>query len=623
MYSFPNSTRSHVRGKTPKQIAEDPQLSPFAGNLIPLTLSNRNLTQRVKHKTVGEGTFGRVNVETLDEGKGQVATKYFLRNEDLEQNLSEIITLKYLKGYPNVAQYVGVSSVNSQGNPQPFPALIMAKAQSSLVGSNVNRSWPTLFQTIVDILHGYYVLHSLGIAHRDTKPDNILRTAYGETWITDFGKSRYVADHIPILDAYTGTRWYCSPEILLKSLLKEKEDILFANGVPEFSYSWFAHDCWGLGVSILELITDIPIFAHDGRRDILHKIFSIMGTPTPSDGELHRLFLLYQRMYGEIRSVRKPLDNIFSLFLASNMHVDPSESGLDALATMMEGLLTYDPAKRFTATQALECLGQLPAPIPRPLCVATYTLPSPPKRIDNLLSIVYALASIKDENEFTISRRSKYIVIDRVCIYLFSFLNTYPDSAESKHTTALVITALILSSCVFNIYGDGFLLNFGKSFGVPEKMVVHYLQMFFQMDISFYGVTFLDRMISTFQPASLLQQKQCGLLNLLCFQQMMYFKYADRVDELIDVCVRAVQNPQSTLCKDFVDRDYDSSNLFVAKAAVIETIVSDLERDMNGRNENVVRALRRAEFLHLKPDEQRQFINRHTRSRKATRKVSS
>ena len=623
MYSFPNSTRSHVSGKTPQQIGEDPQLRPFAENLIPLTLSGRNLTRRSKHKTVGEGTFGRVNLETLDEGKGQVATKYFLRNEDLEQNLSEIVTLKYLKGYPNVAQYVGVSSVNSQGVQQPFPALIMAKAQSSLVGSRVNRSWPTLFQTIVDILRGYHVLHSLGIAHRDTKPDNILRTAYGETWITDFGKSRYVADHIPILDAYTGTRWYCSPEILLKSLLKEKEDILAAHGIPEFSYSWFAQDCWGLGTSILELITDIPIFAHDGRRDILHKIFSIMGTPTPRDGELHRLCLLYQRMYGELRAVRKPLDNIFSVFLASNMHVDPSESGLDALATMIEGLLTYDPAKRFTPAQALECLGQLPAPIPRPLCVATYTLPSPPKRIDHLLSIIYGLASIRDESGFTISRRSKYIVIDRACVYLFSFLQNYPDFAESKNMTAIVITALILSSCLFNIYGDGFLLNFGKSFGIPEKMVVHYLQMFFQLDMPFYGVTFLDRMLSTFKPLSLLQQKQCGLLNLLCFQQMMYFNYADRIDELIDACVQTVNNPQSTLRTDLVDRDYDYSNLFVAKASVIEKIGSDLDRAMGGRNENVVRALRRAEFLQLKPDEQRQFINRHTRSRKSRRKVSS
>ena len=615
MYSFPNSVRSHTKGKTVNEIANDPHLGPFFENIAPLSNTVRNLTRRVKQKTLGKGTFGRVNLETLSNGRSQVATKYFVNNEDFEQNLSEIITLNYLKGYPNVAQYVGISSKNADGTNLPFPALVMAKAQSSLVGTNVNRSWPMLRQTIRDILHGYYVLHSLGIAHRDTKPDNMLRTAYGETWITDFGKSRYVANHIPLLDGYMGTPLFCSPELLMISLLQQLKD----NTIPDFNCNWYAHDCWAVGVSILEILTDLPYFEGNGRRELLHNMFHKKGTPSPEDGVTFRpLYQMFQKYYGEIRSIRKPFSNTLGMFLDSAMHVDIPPEEHASLVTMLHGFLTYDPVKRWTIRQALEFLGEHPAPIPRPLSYANVSIPNSPTHMERIVQTLYMHCSIPADDGFMISRKSKYIVLDRACAYIFLYLANHEVKSESKEIVALAITSLILASCLLNGYGSGYRLDFIKEYGIPETSAIEYMQEFVQLDMPLYGRTILDTMIEHVRPYSPLVQKQCGLLNLLCFQHMLYGSYRDRISELVEVCARIVTNPQSSLRTELSEKDYDHPDLF-QKRGTLERIVQDIRNGMGDRNANVTQALRQVEFAKMSNKDRDQYVQNFVKTRSRRR----
>jgi serine/threonine protein kinase len=624
MFSYPNSVRSHARGKTVEQIADDPRMAPFADSIAPLSNTVRNLTRRVKRATLGQGTFGRVNLETLSNGRSQVATKYFARTEELEQNLSEIVTLHYLKGYPNVAQYVGIASTNAEGNNLAFPALVMARAQSSLVQAHVNYFWPLLYQTILDILRGYFVLHSLGIAHRDTKPDNMLRTAYGETWVTDFGKSRYLTPYISLQDAYPGTIWYCSPEVLLASLVKQQRDQLRDASIPECSLDWYAHDCWAVGVSILEILTNVPIFAEQGRRETLKKMFQIKGTPGPEDGETFRLFQLFQKYYGEVRTVRKPFSFALSVLLDTSLHVDIMEGEQKALVTMLQGFLTYDPAKRWTARQALEFLGEDPAPIPRPLLYANRLIPNTSSSIERIVQTMYRLVSSPDDEGYSLSRKSRYIILDRACVYLVWFLANREVASESKEIVALSMSCLILASCLFNGYGHGFRLDFGKVFGISSDEIVEHLRMFLQMDLPFYGTTILDTLLDNVKPSSVLGQKQCGLLNLLCFQHMLYVSYRDRIAELVSVCGAMVRNPQSRLCTELSGPDYDHADLMFRKRAVLEGIVQDMRHGMGDRNANVSQALAQAEFAQLSNLGRNQYVRNFVngaKSRRTTRRL--
>ncbi|KAF9426054.1 hypothetical protein BGZ94_006987 [Podila epigama] len=157
-------------------------------------------------------------------------------------------------------------------------------------------------------------MHSLGIMHRDMKPENLLVS--GDTVkIADFGLAR----DIKIKSSYTtyvSTRWYRAPEVLLKSS----------------SYSC-AVDLWAVGTIAAELITLSPLFPGISDVDQMDRISVVLGDPGPLKAT-------------EVSSVKD--GSTRSLQEAIPFATAPA---LD----MIDNLLRYDPENRLTAFQALHC----------------------------------------------------------------------------------------------------------------------------------------------------------------------------------------------------------------------------------------------------------------------------
>lgn len=95
--------------------------------------------------------------------------------------------------------------------------------------------------------------------HRDLKPENLLEFK-GTVKIADFGLAKNMTSQPPFTE-YVSTRWYRSPELILKS-----------------SNYGAGLDIWALGCIMAELLcAGKPLFPGKNENDQMNKIMLIMG----------------------------------------------------------------------------------------------------------------------------------------------------------------------------------------------------------------------------------------------------------------------------------------------------------------------------------------------------------
>jgi calcium/calmodulin-dependent protein kinase I len=104
------------------------------------------------------------------------------------------------------------------------------------------------------ILRGVAYLHSLGIVHRDIKPDNVLMASMTEPKISDFGLSIFVSGDAPLVTSIVGTPLYVSPEA--------------CSGVPYGLPS----DVWSCGVLLYYMLSGERPFRGDTRSELKRAI---------------------------------------------------------------------------------------------------------------------------------------------------------------------------------------------------------------------------------------------------------------------------------------------------------------------------------------------------------------
>lgn len=191
-------------------------------------------------------------------------------------------------------------------------------------------------QILIDI-HKRYVLyqslkalkylHSGELIHRDMKPSNILLNADCHVKIIDFGLARSVAeikqDDQNALTEYVATRWYRAPEILL--------------GSPKYTK---AVDMWSMGCILGELLGGAPMFPGENTMHQLEKILTVIGFPKKA--EISSIKSKFAKSMLDSLEVRKRVK-------LEHLYPKAPKDAIDLLTK----LLTFDPAKRLTASQAL------------------------------------------------------------------------------------------------------------------------------------------------------------------------------------------------------------------------------------------------------------------------------
>ena len=173
------------------------------------------------------------------------------------------------------------------------------------------------------LLSGVAHLHENWIIHRDLKTSNLLYNNKGTLKIADFGLARDYGSPLKPYTSMVVTLWYRAPELLLATK----------------TYT-AAIDMWSVGCIFAELISKEPLLPGRSELDQLDKMFKLLGTPNekiwPGLSDLPNAKKL-NFSHQPYNSLRQKFPYI-----------------TEACYDLLNSMLTYDPKKRITASQALE-----------------------------------------------------------------------------------------------------------------------------------------------------------------------------------------------------------------------------------------------------------------------------
>ncbi|ODQ65392.1 extracellular signal-regulated kinase 1 [Nadsonia fulvescens var. elongata DSM 6958] len=279
---------------------------------------------------VGEGAYGVV-CSALHKPSGQkVAIKKitpFERNMFCLRTLREIKLLRYF----NHENIIAILDVQKPTNYELFSEVYIIQ---ELMETDMHKVIRTQVLSddhcqyfIYQTLRALKALHSANILHRDLKPSNLLLNANCDLKVCDFGLARSAAgndDNFGFMTEYVATRWYRAPEIMLT--FKEYTKVI---------------DIWSVGCILAEMLSGKPLFPGKDYHHQLTLILNVLGTPSMED--YYSIKSKRAREYIRSLPFRKkiPFSQIYP-------HANPL--ALD----LLEKLLTFNPARRLTAEDALK-----------------------------------------------------------------------------------------------------------------------------------------------------------------------------------------------------------------------------------------------------------------------------
>ncbi|KAH3743580.1 TKL protein kinase [Pelomyxa schiedti] len=215
-------------------------------------------------KPIGEGASGSVS-SCIWKVRGKeipVALKRVRLSEDMKQELIRLGNL----WHPNIINFHGYTR-DLEGT----PGIVIDLAIGSLdvILRRDVLKWSKRFYMLLDVAQGMAHIHSVGLLHRDLKPQNILVDVNGTCKICDFGTSTTDTS----LKAVVGTPGYIAPEVELGRGFSQKSDVysfamvfwfIITNGRPLYPELLSDHE---RTLSIIHAQRDIAIH-NDNRPEI-------------------------------------------------------------------------------------------------------------------------------------------------------------------------------------------------------------------------------------------------------------------------------------------------------------------------------------------------------------------
>ncbi|KAJ9122174.1 Glycogen synthase kinase 1 [Naganishia onofrii] len=285
-------------------------------------------------KVVGNGSFGVVFAARMlsekqpdgsDTEETDIAIKKVLQDKRFKNRELQIMRLV---SHPNVVELKAFFYSNGEKKDEVYLNLVLEFVPETVY--RASRHYAKLKQVMPMLQVKLYMyqlfrslayIHSVGICHRDIKPQNLLlNPATGVLKLCDFGSAKILVAGEPNV-SYICSRYYRAPELIF--------------GATNYTTNI---DIWSTGCVMAELMLGQPLFPGESGIDQLVEIIKVLGTP--SREQIKTMNPNYmEHKFPQIKP--HPFSKVFR-----------PRTPLDAIA-LITTLLEYTPTARLTAPEAL------------------------------------------------------------------------------------------------------------------------------------------------------------------------------------------------------------------------------------------------------------------------------
>jgi len=268
-------------GQKPKQHNPSVASDSLTENMAALKIDGVSEEQKKRNKkkqaisyaaerVIGNGSFGVVYQATVIETGETVAIKKVLQDRRFKNRELQIMGML---DHPSVVTLKHCFYSKGEKPDDIFLNLVMEYIPETIHRTLRNHTKakklvPIMYTKVYmyQVCRAIAYIHSLGICHRDIKPQNLLlNTRTHDVKLCDFGSAKILIKGEPNV-AYICSRYYRAPELVFEA--------------TEYTTKI---DVWSLGCVMAELLLGNPLFPGDSGVDQLIEIIKILGTPTKEE----------------------------------------------------------------------------------------------------------------------------------------------------------------------------------------------------------------------------------------------------------------------------------------------------------------------------------------------------
>jgi len=237
------------------------------------TNPNANTDQTISYsaeRIIGNGSFGVVFQAAVVETGEIVAIKKVLQDKRFKNRELQIMRQLVKDPHSNIVALKHCFYSQGEKPDELYLNLVLEYVPETVYSISRQHSkakipLPLLYVKLYlyQLSRALSHIHSLGICHRDIKPQNLLVNPENQQLkLCDFGSAKALVKGEPNV-AYICSRYYRAPELIF--------------GSTDYTT---AIDVWSQGCVGAELLLGQPLFPGDSGVDQLVEIIKVLGTPT-------------------------------------------------------------------------------------------------------------------------------------------------------------------------------------------------------------------------------------------------------------------------------------------------------------------------------------------------------